>query len=257
MPDLLATLRDGFDRRSAFAIALVGLTYSAVGYNYRFLIRPDLGMDWLLAGIWTVMTVALVWSVRPRADLVLIAVALGGGTVIEWWGTNTELWRYFTRERPPLWILPAWPIAAIAIERIARVVAEALPSTLTLGRAYYPLMALFVVYFTTFMWPAMDEPSTWVVLAIMLAVTFVSPRTDRDVQLFLVGAFAGIFLEYWGTSRRCWVYYDAQVPPPQAVLAHGFATVAFARGVQLVESVLGDFSGAQPDTAEAHPQRSQ
>ena len=71
----------------------------------------------------------------------------------------------------------------------------------------------------------------------MLAVIFVAPRPDRDIVLFVAGAFMGIFLEYWGTSRYCWTYWTQQIPPAEAVLAHGFASIAFARGVQLLDRV--------------------
>ena len=48
-------------------------------------------------------------------------------------------------------------------------------------------------------------------------------------------ALLGIFLEYWGTIRECWTYYTGQVPPPAAVVAHGFAALAFARAANAAE----------------------
>ena len=57
------------------------------------------------------------------------------------------------------------------------------------------------------------------------------------VMFFTAGAAVGIFLEYWGTSRHCWTYWTKEIPPAEAVLAHGFASVAFARGVQLLTHV--------------------
>ena len=55
-----------------------------------------------------------------RTDSLIVLVGLAGGLVIESWGTQTNLWFYYTSERPPLWIIPAWPIACLAIDRITR-----------------------------------------------------------------------------------------------------------------------------------------
>jgi hypothetical protein len=113
-------VRSGYDRRSLIALALLVSTGGVVGYRWSDLVDANGGMDWLLAGTWIWMAGLLTWSVTPRRDLVLLAVGFAGGGVIEWWGTATQIWTYFTLERPPLWILPAWPIAALAIDRMAR-----------------------------------------------------------------------------------------------------------------------------------------
>ena len=55
-----------------------------------------------------------------KKDLPIVFVGLVGGLVIESWGTQTELWVYYTFERPPLWIIPAWPIASLSIDRLYR-----------------------------------------------------------------------------------------------------------------------------------------
>jgi hypothetical protein len=44
----------------------------------------------------------------------------------------------------------------------------------------------------------------------------------------------GYFLELWGTTRYCWLYYTRQTPPLFAVLAHGMAAVAFWRTALVV-----------------------
>ena len=224
----------GYDLRSLLLLAGLLAMYTGIGINWRHLLDPSLGPDWLLIGIWMVMTALLVWRPDARRDLPLALVALGGGAVIEWWGTNTELWWYFTQERPPPWILPAWPVAALAIDRLCRLCCTHLPWLSRGGRLYWIIVPAFVGLMTRFLWPSIHQPSTWVVVALMLLVTTTGVKKDRDVALFLVGAAAGIFLEYWGTSRRCWSYYTRQVPPPAAVLAHGFASIAFARGVDLL-----------------------
>ena len=41
------------------------------------------------------------------------------GWLLEWWGTTEGLWSYFTFERPPIWIVFAWPIGSLVIDRAA------------------------------------------------------------------------------------------------------------------------------------------
>ncbi len=231
---MIAFVLERFSRGSAVMLLLILCTYFAVGIGFPFLIDPSLKADWLLFGIWTFMTVLMPWDVAPKRDLKLIVVGLAGGLVIEWWGTNTELWRYYTDERPPPWILPAWPIAALTIDRCATLLDHALPRLKEWANAYWVIAPLFAIAMTRFLWPSIHQPASWVVVAIMVGVTVVKPRPGRDLVLFVAGVSLGVFLEYWGTSRRCWIYYTEQVPPVEAVFAHGFASIAFARGVQLL-----------------------
>lgn len=222
-------IRSGYDRRSIWAFFIVIIAYTAVGHRWQNLINPRLGMDWLLAGIWTFMTLLLVWRLSPRDDLRLVLVGLIGGGIIEWWGTTTSLWWYFSRERPPPWIIPAWPAAALTIHRLPQLIGAVWPGIHRLGRLYYPLLLLFIAAMTRFLWPSIDILSSQVVVLLMVGVMMVRARPDRDTAIFLTGTLLGIFLEYWGTSRKCWTYYTRGLPPWEAVVAHGFAGVAFAR----------------------------
>lgn len=77
-------------------------------------------LDWLLIGIFAFMSLLLMSHADIKADAPIIFVGLVGGLVIESWGTQTELWTYYTLERPPLWIIPAWPIASLSIDRMVR-----------------------------------------------------------------------------------------------------------------------------------------
>ncbi len=241
MPDeahrepLGAWLRAGYDARSGGALVVMCAVCATVGLCNYDLLDWSLGMDWLLVGIWGLMTAVLVWRVDPRRDMPLIIVGLIGGGVIEWWGTNTRLWVYFTQERPPLWILPAWPVAALTIDRLFRITDRALPGLRRLGPAWWLVGPAFVAVMTRFLWPTIHIRASQVVVGLMVLVTLVGARPRRDLVLFLVGATLGILLEYWGTTRYCWIYYTRAQPPLEAVLAHGFATVAFARAVQGLE----------------------
>ena len=77
-------------------------------------------IDWLLIGIFGFMSITVISRANLKTDLLIIFVGICGGLAIESWGTQTNLWHYYTAERPPLWIIPAWPIAALSIDRITR-----------------------------------------------------------------------------------------------------------------------------------------
>lgn len=233
-------VRGGYDRRSLYAFGLLVTVGAGVGYRWSDLVDANGGMDWLLAATWVAMAALLCWGVSPRRDLVLLAVGFVGGGVIEWWGTTSRIWTYFTQERPPLWILPAWPIAAIAIDRLSRLFDRALGDRdeRKFAVAYWLCLPAFVLWMIAFSRHSSELTSTRVVWALMIGVTLHCRHPRRDVAIFATGSFLGIFLEYWGTSRQCWTYYTGEVPPPVATFAHGFASVAFARGVSGVEWLL-------------------
>jgi hypothetical protein len=230
--------------RAGIVVALCFL-YASVGWRYRELVEPEYVADALLWALWIAMTAAIAWRFRLVEDGSLMIVAAAGGFVIEWWGTNTNLWHYFTSERPPLWIVPAWPVATIVVDRMA----GALGAMRRLAFGYWAILPAFVVVMTSFAWPTIDLTATRVVSALMVAVVAFRPRPERDVTLFLCGSMLGVVLEYWGTSRQCWTYYTGEVPPPEAIFAHGFASVAFGRAHQLLEPVwraVRALAGGQP-----------
>ncbi len=232
-----------YGRRSLIALGLLVLVGAAVGYRWSDLVDASGVMDRLLLGIWVGMAAAISWNVSPRYDLTLALVGAAGGGMIEWWGTNAGLWSYFTGERPPLWILPAWPAAALSIERgralLDRMVDELALGPVTFRAFYYLLLPGFACWMASFLAPTLGSRASQLVLGLMLAVAVSCPAPRRDVLLFVSGTVAGLFLEYWGTSRECWTYYTRQVPPPVAVAAHGFASVAFARAADVLELVAG------------------
>ena len=205
--------------------------------------------DWLLTGIFLFMTLTIIARADLRRDLLIVFVGMCGGLVIEAWGTQTNLWHYFTAERPPLWIIPAWPIASLSIGRITRLLkwgiekvnnkpkrASLLVSTLfrwgywTIFIGFFGLMLYFVA-------PTFDKPYT--ILALLLCVVLIATPTDYRyaVLTFLAGTGLGYFLELWGTTRQCWTYYTFQTPPFFAILAHGMAAVAFWRAGLMVRVV--------------------
>jgi hypothetical protein len=207
-----------------------------------------LSMDWLLLGIFLFMSLTIVARADLRTDALIILVATAGGLVIEAWGTQTNLWHYYTSERPPLWIVPAWPIATLSIDRITRLLNHAtakfgndtqngqrssIPGLavpwLGAKTAYWLVFTSFMIFMLAFVAPTIHKPYT--ILATLLCVVLILTPTDhrRAVLVFIAGTALGYFLELWGTTRECWTYYTGQTPPLFAVLAHGMAAVAFWR----------------------------
>lgn len=194
-------------------------------------------LDWLLLGIFAAMSLLIMAGADLKADALMVVVGLAGGLVIESWGTQTNLWTYYTLERPPLWIIPAWPIASLAIDRLyralARLTADRRQPRAVGGRwaavAYWLIFPAFYLLMLSFVWPTLNKSFTLMALG-LCALLILTPTDHRAAALtFAAGAGLGYFLELWGTTRECWTYYTHQTPPLFAVLAHGMAAVAFWR----------------------------
>jgi hypothetical protein len=203
-------------------------------------------MDWLLLGIFGFMSVTIIAHANIKTDLLIVFVGICGGLAIESWGTQTNLWFYYTDERPPLWIIPAWPIASLSIDRITRFLDWTLkriewkPSLYSLVSALYWLtFASFLTLMLIFVAPTFDKSFTW--FALILCVLLIFTPTDHRFALltFIAGSGLGYYLELWGTTRQCWTYYTYQTPPLFAVFAHGMAAVAFWRAGLVVKKVWG------------------
>jgi hypothetical protein len=206
--------------------------------------------DWLLVGIFLAMSILIMAGADLKVDIWIVGVGFLGGLVIESWGTQTAIWWYYTAERPPLWIIPAWPIASLSIDRLVRLLrgwthprspSESpwvnqgettvhKPGSERWIRVRYWLVFLpFFALMLSFVWPTLDKSLTRmaVILVTFLILTPSDPRVA--VLTFIAGSGLGFFLEYWGTTRECWTYYTLAKPPLFAVLAHGMAAVAFWR----------------------------
>jgi len=226
-------------------------------------------IDWLLIGIFLFMSLTIIARADLRRDGLIVLVATVGGLVIEAWGTQTNLWFYYTSERPPLWIIPAWPIATLSIDRITRMLDFLLPhpnphsggypSPMGRGeideRIFKTLYWLTFVSFYTlmlyFVAPTFNKPYT--ILALLLCGLLILTPTDQRLTflVFVAGAGLGYFLELWGTTRECWTYYTHQTPPLFAVLAHGMAAVAFWRTGLMLKMLGARFGLLRPQPAQA------
>jgi hypothetical protein len=250
----------GWNRASYTLMSVFALTLFLLGYVWWPLAEEYLSfipwkgewwryMDWLLIGIFLFMSLMIMDHANLKQDAKIVFIGFIGGLVIESWGTQTEIWTYYTAERPPLWIIPAWPIASLTIDRMVRVlgrykrthVSRYTGKKLNLHNLYawIPVYwVTFLVYFAIFISyiaPTFDKSFT--LIAIVLVIFFILTPTDyRFATLtFLAGSALGYFLEIWGTTRACWTYYTLETPPLFAVLSHGMAAVAFWRGVKWLE----------------------
>ena len=227
-------------------------------------------IDWLLLEIFGFMSMTIIARANLKTDLFIVFVGLCGGLAIESWGTQTNLWHYYTAERPPLWIIPAWPIASLSIDRITRALifltTKGTEYTRALRKNSFVSFVSFVFNFKTLYWitfvaflslmlvfvaPTFDKSYTW--FALILCVLLIVTPTDHRFALltFVAGSGLGYYLELWGTTRECWTYYTNQTPPLFAVLAHGMAAVAFWRAGLTLKILGARFAFWKPHQAEA------
>lgn len=208
-------------------------------------------MDWLLIGIFLFMSFTIIAGADLRSDLLIIFVGIFGGLAIESWGTQTNLWHYYTDERPPLWIIPAWPIASLSISRLTQFFdlgirrlgsPDSSPgnfsySSYVFRSLYWLIFAAFLILMFLFVVPTFNK--TYTILSFLLCVGLIFTPTEHRVAVltFICGSALGYFLERWGTTRECWTYYTLQTPPLFAVLAHGMASVAFWRAGLLIQTL--------------------
>ncbi len=207
--------------------------------EYFSYFRDDLPIwvqiDKLLIGIFFFMSVMIMAQADIKKDLPIILIGLAGGLVIESWGTQTEIWTYYTNERPPLWIIPAWPIASLSIDRLYRFIlrlTKKIPEKIFVI-LHWILLPGFYVLMLFFIWPTIGKSLTMMAL-IFSGFLILTPKDHRSIVLvFIAGSGLGYFLELWGTTRLCWTYYTLEQPPFFAVLAHGMAAVGFWRVYKL------------------------
>lgn len=240
---MLRFSRSGYTLMSLFAavVALIIVVWWPMVEEYIGYFNPDipiwLQIDWLLIGIFLVMSVLIMAGADLKADAWIALVGFFGGLVIESWGTQTNLWHYYTAERPPLWIIPAWPIASLSIDRLTRALGWATVKwSESAFRALYWLT--FSGFYALMLWyiaPTFDKSYT--ILALLICGLMILTPTDQRLAwlTFAAGSALGYFLERWGTTRQCWTYYTNETPPLFAVLAHGMAAVAFWRTGLLVK----------------------
>ena len=216
-------------------LGLIGIVGWPLAAEYLSYWNPDLPwwwqVDWLLVGNFLVMSALIMVGADLKKDSWITVVALAGGLAIEGWGTQTGLWTYYTQETPPLWIIPAWPVAQLAINRIVRFLHITLPkhpSKLWVV-LYWIIFPIFLLTMLPFVWPTLRHPLTILATLACILIT-ISPTNHRTTVITFVSAISlGYFLELWGTTRECWTYYTDTTTPLFTIFAHGMAAVAVWR----------------------------
>jgi hypothetical protein len=225
-------------------LLLIGYIWWPLAEEYLNTFNPAISFwrqfDYLLLGNFLAMSLLIMANADLKKDWLITAVGFAGGLVIESWGTQTNLWFYYTFERPPLWIIPAWPIASLSIDRLYRTLrhlTRSLPPRF-FNLFYWLLFPSFYLLLVMFVRVTADKSLTLMAL-FLCAFLILTPTDKRAMTLtFIAGSALGYFLERWGTTRLCWTYYTFQTPPFFAILAHGMAAVAFWRVAELYRLVF-------------------
>ncbi|MEA3327656.1 MAG: hypothetical protein U9R53_10210 [Chloroflexota bacterium] len=192
-------------------------------------------IDWLLIGNFLVMSILITLNAELRYDIPYGLIAIAGGFIIEAWGTQSGLWAYYTLETPPLWIIPAWPIASLSVYRLYKLLSHFLQKVpeKCFKWGYWPIFGIFFVLLMDFVRPTFSHPLT-IFSVLVCGLLILTNKDKRSVCIiFVAGSALGYFLERWGTTRLCWTYYTGGFPPFFTVLAHGMATVAVWRVYRL------------------------
>lgn len=157
-------------------------------------------IDRLFVDIFTFMPLLFVLGADIGQDALLFFVGLAGGCVIESRGTHTQLRTYFTQERPPAWILPAWGIAHLSVFRLVRLLDICLRGErpVLYRLPYWMVFAVFLCFLFAFVRPTLDTPFTRDPL-LMVHFLVLPPADYRmTVQIFAAGTGLGLFMELWG-----------------------------------------------------------
>ena len=191
-----------------------------------------------------------------KRDIPLAVIALAGGYIIEAWGTQSGLWVYYTFETPPLWIVPAWPIAVLSVNRLyllSAQITKSVPQRL-FEIIYWPVYLAFFVFLLRFAWLGISHPLTWFALAFCGLIIVSDGDKRSSLILLFVGSGLGYFLERWGTTRLCWAYHTGGMPPFITVISHGMASVAMWRVYRTYQNAVrkSGFSWLQTLILEDH-----
>ncbi len=248
---ILGWNRASFTLMSSFLVIVFVIIYFWWPLAEEYLTLIDWGgawwryIDWLLIGIFAFMSLMIMAHADLRVDTLMIAIGIVGGLVIESWGTQTEIWSYYTAERPPLWIIPAWPIASLTIDRMVRILRRLAPRTNSsyFRWLYWLIFPTFFMLMVSYVWPTIDKSMTGITLTLVIFLIITPTNYRTAVLTFLAGSSLGYFLELWGTTRLCWIYYTLDSPPIFAVFAHGMAAVAFWRAGLLLDKVSQSWFG--------------
>ena len=208
--------------RRTLTVCAVGLVFAAVALSRLDLVagaaRQTIDslqrggpLRWKILGEMALFAAILLasWSViskraLSKRDAAVFGLGLLAGWAAEAWGTRLGLWRYYTGEAPPLWIVPAWPVGAVMIDRLSE---DAAAGRGRLPGAWYWFFAVAsIAYCLWFSAPWLDRPAGWIGPAAALALLWRAPE-DADGWALPIGFACVFFADLWGTTNHCWRYY--------------------------------------------------
>lgn len=227
-----------------FVLFLIGYVWWPLLEDYISYFNPQISiwkqLDWLLIGNFFFMSLFIMLNADLKRDIPFAMIGLIGGFIIEFWGTSSGLWTYYTFEVPPLWIIPAWPIAALSVNRLAMIATTVLRKIpmIVFDVIYWPVFGLFFILLIDFILPTWSHPLT--IMSVILCAFLIMTATEKKTALIVLfaGSGLGYFLELWGTTRLCWTYYTGGTPPFFTVVAHGMASIAIWRVYNLFQETL-------------------
>lgn len=178
--------------RGAFEATLLSLR---AGGSARASVLAEMG---LFSGILLLCAKVIPAGFDPRRDAELALVTGACGFVAEWWGTRLGLWGYYTGERPPLWIVPAWSVGALLVDRLA---AKA-------PKAPYRPLALFALASTAWLsFTKSDVAPAALFGPFAVCLCLFLARRAEDARVLLTGLACVFFADLWGTTNGCWRYH--------------------------------------------------
>jgi len=165
----------------------------------------------LFAGILFLTLRTVPRGAAPAEDGFIVLFAALYGYLAEAWGTRSGLWTYYTGEKPPLWIIPAWCMGALVIHRLSRQVMKFLmefAGHARTGRLHRAWIIVFCCVFISFSAEHILTPAG-ISLALLLALALLPLRTrpQNDAAVLFTGTICVIFADLWGTTNNCWTYH--------------------------------------------------
>ncbi len=162
-----------------------------------------LGEVVLFGGILILTMRVIPTKITPQKDATMFLIACIGGFLIESWGTQTGLWTYYTKETPPLWIIPAWPLGTLIIDRMS-VQAKEKYGRFVGDRAIYGYWAFAVIcplIISWFAWTRMEHIGTPIIIATFLLAFYFKPNPKEDFWILVGGKFY-VFFAIGGSGSR-------------------------------------------------------
>ncbi len=190
---------------------------------------------------------------EPARDGFIVLSASVYGYIAEAWGTRSGLWIYYTGEKPPLWIIPAWFIGALVIERLSRQtvkITSRLAENSLNDWLYRAWIFVFSCVFISFSAKSILTPAG-ILTTLLLAITLFSSRKQRrrDTAVLFTGMVCVFFADLWGTTNNCWIYH---VQERAYGLAYGisfgamFDSTVVLAGIKTAEAMLALVSRLKP-----------